>query len=171
MATLAKRKVSAYQKSKKEVDKVLLNTKWINVRQKNFGWAEMTITDKATGKKSIFNIRPSMVKQAKEEARKSVFTTPQGVLYSKWINTTKQGKLYTDRRQVEGILEVAETTGNTALIEVVKEVLAKGDVYVSDWYHNFWLPNMSRDELDVFYEGSDDTIESDLASLGIVIEE
>ena len=131
---------------------VITKTNRITVSSKNFGWVKVEYKDVGAGKTIEANIRPKMwedIQRAVDSGKK--YKSIEGVFYTKWRTETTAGRLYSDRRQVEGMLKVAIERGDTRLIDEITEVLKKGDDAVSRWYQK-WLSEHSEEEIEEFYD-------------------
>lgn len=136
---------------------VIKRTSRITVSQNNFGWVKVQYKDVAGEKTVETNIRPKMWNDIMSQVNAGKkYKTVEGIFYHTWSTETTAGKLYSDRRQVEGIAKVAYERGDMELLKEVNEVLTKSDEAVSKWYHE-WLSKHTNEQLEEFYDyGTDD---------------
>lgn len=131
---------------------VIKRTNRITVSRENFGWVKVQYKDVGSNKVIETNIRPKMWQQIESEVNAGKkYKSVEGIFYNKWRTGTSAGRLYSDRRQVEGMLKVAIERKDTKLIEELTEVLSRGDEAVSRWYQK-WLSEHSNEEIEEFYD-------------------
>lgn len=132
---------------------IVAGNAFITVSKKGFGWYNVQYKDVARGGKVVeANIRPKMWNEIQAEVDSGKkYKTYEGVFYKHWRSGTTAGRLYSARRQVEGIGKVAYERGDTQLMKEVEEVLRKGDEAVYKWYQK-WLREHSDEEIEEFYD-------------------
>lgn len=123
----------------------------LKVYKRGGGWARVVYTDPNASTGTIeFSIRMNKIKDALAKTESAWYTRAEGV-YAKWIQSTAKGAMYTDRRQVEGMLKVAIRKGDTALADELRALLAKDDRTVSEWRQK-WLSEHTDVEIRDFYD-------------------
>jgi hypothetical protein len=131
---------------------VIKQTSRIIVSKENFGWVKVKYNDVAGEKMVETNIRPKMWNAIQSEVNAGKkYKTVEGIFYHKWSTETTAGKLYSTRRQVEGIAKVASERGDMELLNEVREVLMKSDEAVARWYEQ-WLAKHTNEQLEEFYD-------------------
>lgn len=132
-----------------------VNQPRLKVQTKKGGWSKVTYTDPNAKSPITFNIRTSGIKDVMYKEPNAWFH-PAEAVYSRWINTTVQGQLYSARRQVEGMLKVAVRTGDTEMARKLEQILAMDDVTVAK-FRKDWEDAHSDVEIEEYYTYEDET--------------
>lgn len=124
------------------------------VQSRGGGWVKATYRDVYAGKEVTFNLRSNIYRQAINQKRNRWYDAPSAV-YSAWINETRAGALYTARRQVEGMLKVAEMKGDVQMAGKLTQILGMDDEKVAQ-FRDEWERVHTDSEIEEFYEYEED---------------
>ena len=130
----------------------------LKVYDQGGGWARVVYTGPTAGEPVVFSIRKKLINDAIARPNGLFYNKAEGV-YSKWINETKAGAMYTHRRQVEGMLKVAIRKSASdpeyaAMVDKLQKLLKKSDAEIAAW-HQKWLDEHSKVEKEEFYDYTD----------------
>lgn len=128
---------------------IILNEPRMIVQNRGGGWVRVTYRDVYAGESVTFNIRKTAYLEAMSKGGR--FYDPLQGVYSRWINTTRQGYMYSQRRQVEGMLKVAKIKGDMALVSELERILMMSDEKVAR-FREEWEKIHSETEIEEFYE-------------------
>ena len=112
------------------------------------GWSRVTIAE-PDGRMVTFSLRTPKLNEILNG--KGLFYDPAYKAYSEWINTTRAGYLYSQRRQVEGMLKTARKKGDIDEAAKLEQILKLSDEKVAQ-FREEWLEAHSDVEIDEYYE-------------------
>lgn len=135
---------------------IIVNDPRLKVQVRGGGWAKVTYTDPNASGPVTFSIRMSKIKYYLDKPPSDWFH-PAEATYSEWINTTKEGALYSARRQVEGMLKVAVKKGDEELAERLRQILKKDDLTVAQFRQD-WLNAHTDVEIEDFYDYEEELV-------------
>lgn len=133
---------------------IIHNEPRLTVQKRGGGWVRATYRDPYAGKEVTFNLRSNIYRQAIGQKQNRWYDAPSAV-YSAWINETRAGALYTARRQVEGMLKVAEMKGDIEMAGKLTQVLGMDDEKVAQ-FRDEWERVHTDSEIEEFYEYEED---------------
>lgn len=135
---------------------IVVNQPRLKVQARGGGWARVTYTDPAAGRPITFNVRLSKIKGVMNKQPNAWFH-PAEAVYSEWIRSTKAGAMYSARRQVEGMLKVAQTRGDAEMIRKLEAILKKPDKDVAA-FRTEWEEAHTDEEIEDFYEYEEEEV-------------
>lgn len=121
----------------------------IRAQTRGGGWARVTYRDAYAGTEVTFNIRSNVLREALNQ-KQNRWYDPATAVYSAWIRGTRQGYLYSQRRQVEGMVKTARARGDEALAQRFEKVLGLSDEKVAQ-FREEWEKAHSDSEIEQFY--------------------
>lgn len=134
----------------RNVPTYLVNEPRIRATVSGGGWAKVTYIDPATGRTATFSMRANTVREALGQKRNRWYD-PATAVYSKWIQGTRQGYLYSQRNQVEGMLKTALRKGDVDLAAKLEQVLKMDDEKVAR-FREEWEKAHTDVEIEDFYK-------------------
>ena len=120
----------------------------MSYRKVGGGWSRVTVAE-PDGRVVTFSLRTPKLNEILEG--KGLFYDPAYKAYSEWINTTRGGYLYSQRRQVEGMRKAALKKGNLDEAAKLEQILKLSDEKVAR-FREEWLEAHSDVEIDEYYE-------------------
>lgn len=111
------------------------------------GWVRVTVRD--GGRVATFNLRTPQFNEMLN--KRGMFYDPAQAMYSHWINNTKAGYLHSQRRQVEGMLKVAQRKGDIDEASRLQEILKMSDEKVAQ-FREEWVKAHEDVDIDEYYE-------------------
>lgn len=135
---------------------IVVNQPRLKVQERGGGWARVTYTDPQAKGPITFSIRMNQIKGVMNKAPNRWFH-PAEAVYSKWINSTKAGEVYTARRQVEGMLKASIKKGDLEMASKLEKILKKSDKEVAE-FRQQWKDAHTDEEIEDFYEYDDEIV-------------
>lgn len=132
---------------------LLLNDPRLKIQMGKGGWTKVTYLDPNASGLVTFSIQYAKIKDIITR-QPSRFFHPAEAVYSKWINESPAGKMYTARRQVEGMLKVALKRGDVELADKITQILKKSDSTVAQFRAD-WVNAHSDVEISDWYDYDD----------------
>lgn len=126
----------------------------LSYQHRGGGWTRVTVRDVALGIETTFSLRTPVFSELLH--KRGMFYDPAQAMYSRWINTTKAGYLYSQRRQVEGMLKTAIKKGDVEMASKLEQILKMSDEKVAQ-FREAWVDAHTDVEMDEFYEYDDTT--------------
>lgn len=120
----------------------------MSYRKVGGGWSRVTVAE-PDGRVVTFSLRAPKLNEILNG--KGLFYDPAYKAYSEWINTTRGGYLYSQRRQVEGMLKTALKKGDIDEASKLEQILKMSDEKVAR-FREEWLEAHSDVEIDEYYE-------------------
>lgn len=120
----------------------------MSYRKVGGGWSRITVAE-PDGRVVTFSLRTPRLNEILNG--KGLFYDPAYKAYSEWINTTRAGYLYSQRRQVEGMLKTALKKGDIDEASKLEQILKMSDEKVAQ-FREEWLEAHSDVEIDEYYE-------------------
>lgn len=153
------KKLSDYTaRGSKPAGNLIIDDPRFKVYKQGGGWARVEYKGSTAGGWVKFHIREKEIREiiAKSD---TMFWSRGDAVYSKWIQSTDMGQLYTHRRQVEGMLKVAirKSAKDPAMAEMatkLEALLKKSDKEVAEW-HQKWLDEHTKVEKAEYYDYKD----------------
>ena len=128
---------------------IILHDNRMTVQNRGGGWVRVTYRDVYAGDSVTFNIRKKVYEEAMQGYGR--YYDPMQAVYSRWITSTRQGYMHTQRRQVEGMLKVARAKGDAVLVSELERILMMSDDKVAR-FREEWEKVHSETEIEEFYK-------------------
>lgn len=146
----AERKAPGYGQLTGSERNIVVNDPRLKVQSRKGGWAKVTYTDPNAKSPITFNIRMKEIKDVMNKMPNAWFH-PAEAVYSKWINKTTGGKVYSARRQVEGMRKAALKRLDMDEVARLDKILARSDKDVMQ-FRQEWEDAHTDAEIEDYYE-------------------